>query len=79
MIGVNLKNKSELFYQKKKKRVYSGIVEKCKRWQNHRQFQQTKERSMILWRRTKNLGGVVLNESPLEKKQDFRVITFVIG
>jgi len=42
--------------------------------QNPRQVQQTKERNVILWRRRKS-EGVVLNKSPLEKKQEFRMMT----
>lgn len=38
-----------------------------KQWQNHRQVQQTKGRTIVLRRRRKKLGGIVLNENLLEK------------
>lgn len=44
----------------------------CKLWQNYRQFQQIKEKNIILWRRRKKLGGVVLNKKPLGEEQRFQ-------
>lgn len=43
-----------------------------KLWQNHGQVELVKDMSLIVWRRRRPLGGVVLNESPLEKSRSLR-------
>lgn len=37
--------------------------------QNYRQVPQMKEGNIILWRKRKKLGGVVMKERPLEKNE----------
>lgn len=57
------------------KNIYSGITElqfrAGKLWQSHRQVQEIKGQNLILGRIRMGLGGVILNESPLEERGGF--------
>ena len=46
---------------------------------SHRQVLQTKERNVILWRKRRKLGRVVVKESPLEKSKRVQEGELFIG
>ena len=46
---------------------------------SYRQVPETKERNIISWRKWRELGGIVLNKSPLEKSESSGQRQFFIG